>query len=131
MTQASRNWTLDGAEPAPFGDDCNDRYAEGTGEPRAEWGSTEDAGYGAVFSICSMTNLIQLALDEVGEDLTQERFLEAMNRLTGFPINAAVPEGSFGPDKQFAADNVNVLRWSAGCNCFEATDGETYPITVP
>lgn len=126
VTPASRDWTLPDGEPDPFGQECNDRYTDETGVT-GEWGATEDAIWGAVYSICSLADQLRTALDDVGEDLTQERFIEAMEAQSGFPTNS-VADGSYGPDKHYAATEVNILEWSVDCFCWVATDGETFPI---
>ena len=66
-------------------------------------------------------------VDEVGEDLTRERFVEALEGLTEFPSNSVGP-GSYGPDKHYAATEVNILEWARDCSCWVATDGTTFPV---
>jgi ABC-type branched-subunit amino acid transport system substrate-binding protein len=126
VTPATREWTLPDGEPDPFGVECNQRYTDETGIEH-EWGATEEAGWGAVYSICSMADQVQTALDDVGEDLTRERFIEALEGLSEFPSNSVGP-GGYSQDKHYAATEVNILEWARDCSCWVATDGVTYPV---
>lgn len=128
VTTAPREWTLDPAVEPDFGKECNERYAEETGKPVAPWGDPDDSGWGAITVICSLGDQVQTALDETGEDLTQERFIETMEGLSGFQVNNVGNTGSYGPDKHWAADFTNVLVYDLDCFCWVAETGDAIPI---
>lgn len=128
VTTAPREWTLpDGTEPE-FGAECNERYAEEAGKEPAPWGDRDDSTWGAVTVICSLADQTQAALEDVGDDLTQERFIEAMEGLSDFQVNNVGNTGSYGADKHWAGDFVNVLVYDLDCFCWVAEDGEAIPI---
>ena len=94
-----------------------------------EFGNTEESGFGAVSTICFQAELVQSALRDAGEDLTQERFIGAMEQQDSSPTILAGGEVSFGPDKHDGADFVNVLVYDLDCFCWVAEgDGEAIPI---
>ena len=128
VTTAPREWTLPDPVEPEFGQECNERYAEETGEPVAPWGDPENSAWGAITVICSLAEITQGALEAAGEDLTQERFIEAMEGLSDFQVNNVGNTGSFGPDKHWAGDFVNVLVYDLDCFCWVAEDGEAIPI---
>ena len=128
VTTAPREWTLEGEPEPDFGSECNDRYVEETGIERKPWGDPEDSGWGAVTTICMLADHTQQALEAVGDDLTQERFIEAMEGLSDLPVNNVGNTGSYGPDKHWAGDFVNVLVYDTDCFCWVAETGEPIPI---
>ena len=128
VTTAPREWTLPDAVEPGFGAECNDRYAEETGTARAPWGDRDDSSWGAITVICSLADQTQAALEAVGDDLTQERFIEAMEGLSGFEVNNVGNTGSYGPEKHWAGDFTNVLVYDLDCFCWLAESGE--PIAI-
>jgi ABC-type branched-subunit amino acid transport system substrate-binding protein len=129
VTSTSRPWTI--GEPAgDFEQQCNDEYTEATGVTHEYGVLTEDAGFGAVAQVCFQADIVAQALELVGEDLTQERFIAALEELSEFTVpNSAGDTGSFGPDKHWAVDDVTVLTYDPECTCWvEAGDGEPIPI---
>ena len=79
--------------------------------------------------ICSLANQVDDALTAVGTDLTQERFIEAMEGLSDLPLNNVGGTGSYGADKHYAGDFVNVLVYDLDCFCWVAEgDGEAIAI---
>ena len=129
VTTAPRDWTVSDPQEPEFGAECNDRYVEENGGDRAEWGVLEDSTWGAITVICSIANVVEQALEATGEDLTEERFIEAMEGLSDLPLNNVGNVGSFGPDKHYAGDAVNVLTYDLDCTCWVADgEGEAIPI---
>ena len=128
VTTAPREWTLPDPVEPDFGQECNERYAEETGSPVAPWGDPQDSTWGAITTICSLAEITQDALEATGEDLTQERFIDAMEGLSDFQVNNVGNTGSFGPDKHWAGDFVNVLVYDLDCFCWVAETGDAIPI---
>ncbi|MEL7207945.1 MAG: ABC transporter substrate-binding protein [Actinomycetota bacterium] len=128
-TATSRPWTID-VPAGEFEQGCNDTYTEATGVTHEYGVLTEDAGFGAVAQVCFQADIVAQALELVGEDLTQERFIAALEELTEFTIpNSAGDTGSFGPDKHWAVNDVTVLTYDTDCTCWvEAGDGEPIPV---
>lgn len=99
--------------------DCNDRLTAATG---VEYELGTDA-WRAVGTSCEMIERIARVIeqiDEDGEPVTQENFIEYME---DEQVENGESRGEFGPDKHDAYDVLELRRFSADCLCWEPIEG--------
>jgi hypothetical protein len=66
-----------------------------------------------MFALWGISKVLHQMFDEVGEDLTRERFIAIVERMQN--IESGVnPPISYSPDNHFGSDQVHVLR--AACS---------------
>jgi hypothetical protein len=94
--------------------ECNAAFADETGVTN-EPGSLE---YQNTARVCSQVALFVLAAKTAGSDLTQSRFIKALEDVGTL---ALIGQGgsSFAKGKHWASDEVQTIKYDADCNCYE------------
>lgn len=73
--------------------------------------------YNGFASLCLMFQTMVEALRNAGNNPTRASFVSAMEGLGDFPMGSGA-QGSFGPDKHTAPDEVRLVKFDLSCACW-------------